>query len=145
MAEKAKQKRDLWIGHKLGNMTTDVKIGGKESLSDAILIQKCKSKAPVIPDEFTIPCLYAAFHEGCQPRTNLVYHNYRDSDQKLTERQKQLHGNKRFVNEGSSRPLTSKDRADVLRRYLITEIKSLTLILHCFVDENIFRDAANKP
>ena len=42
MAEKAKQKRDLWIGHKLGNMTTDVKIGGKESLSDAILIQKCK-------------------------------------------------------------------------------------------------------
>ena len=38
MAEKAKHKRDLWIGHKLGNMTTDIKIGGKESLSDAMMI-----------------------------------------------------------------------------------------------------------
>ena len=38
MATKAYEKRDMWIGHKLGNMTTDVKIGGKESLSDAMLI-----------------------------------------------------------------------------------------------------------
>lgn len=30
LADRAKHKRDEWIGHKIGNMTTDVKIGGKE-------------------------------------------------------------------------------------------------------------------
>ena len=38
----AKEKRDIWIGHKLGNVTTDVKIGGKESLNEALLIQKSR-------------------------------------------------------------------------------------------------------
>ena len=38
----AKEKRDIWIGHKLGNVITDVKIGGKESLNEALLIQHSK-------------------------------------------------------------------------------------------------------
>ena len=38
----AKEKRDIWIGHKLGNVITDVKIGGKESLNEALLIQYSK-------------------------------------------------------------------------------------------------------
>ena len=33
-----KEKRDLWIGHKLGNVITDVKIGGKEASKEAQLI-----------------------------------------------------------------------------------------------------------
>ena len=37
-----KEKRDTWIGHKLGNVITDVKIGGKESINEALLIQRCK-------------------------------------------------------------------------------------------------------
>ena len=42
MVVRAKEKRDVWIGHKLGNVITDVKIGGKQSLNDAVLIQHCK-------------------------------------------------------------------------------------------------------
>ena len=38
----AKEKRDIWIGHKLGNVVTDVKIGGKKSLNEALLIQHSK-------------------------------------------------------------------------------------------------------
>ena len=34
----SKEKRDLWIGHKLGNVITDVKIGGKDSMNEAALI-----------------------------------------------------------------------------------------------------------
>ena len=43
MAIKSKEKRDVWIGHKLGNVITDVKID-KKSLNEAVLIQRGKSK-----------------------------------------------------------------------------------------------------
>ena len=39
MCAKAKEKRDFWIGYKLGNVVTDVKIGGKDSRKEAYLIQ----------------------------------------------------------------------------------------------------------
>ena len=42
MVAKAKEKRDFWIGYKLGNVVTDVKIGGKDSKNEAFLIQSCK-------------------------------------------------------------------------------------------------------
>ena len=42
MIVRSKEKRDIWIGHKLGNVITDVKIGGKDSLNEAFLIQQSK-------------------------------------------------------------------------------------------------------
>ena len=39
MATRSTEKRDLWIGHKLGNVITDIKIGGKKSHTDALLVQ----------------------------------------------------------------------------------------------------------
>ena len=38
MATTSKEKRDLWIGHKLGNIITDVKIGGKTADNEAFMI-----------------------------------------------------------------------------------------------------------
>ena len=38
MAMVSKEKRDLWIGHKLGNIITDVKIGGKDVHGEAFMI-----------------------------------------------------------------------------------------------------------
>ena len=50
----AKEKRDIWIGHKLGNVITDVKIGGKESLNEALLIQHSKllDNCPLVSTSF---------------------------------------------------------------------------------------------
>ena len=73
MASKAREKRDMWIGHKLGNMTTDVAIGGKESLTDALLIQK-------------------SFHEGCVPLKHETLHNFRLSQPEVLLYQRRLHG-----------------------------------------------------
>ena len=54
MIDLAKEKRDIWIGHKLGNVTTDVKIGGKESLNEALLIQKSKlDSCPLVNTNLT--------------------------------------------------------------------------------------------
>ena len=39
MVSRSQDKRDVWIGHKLGNVLTDIKIGGKESIKEALLIQ----------------------------------------------------------------------------------------------------------
>ena len=83
MAEKAREKRDMWIGHKLGNMTTDVNIGGKESLTDAILIQK-------------------TFHEGCVPLINEEYHNFRLSQPEVLMNQRHIHGTSPFINSGGT-------------------------------------------
>ena len=41
MVIKYKEKRDLWIGHKLGNVITDVQID-KAASREACLIQYCK-------------------------------------------------------------------------------------------------------
>ncbi len=46
MVVNSREKRDIWIGHKLGNVITDVKIGGKVALTEAFLIQSCKSLLP---------------------------------------------------------------------------------------------------
>ena len=42
MASRSKERRDEWIGHKLGTMVTDVKFGGKESKREAEILMSCK-------------------------------------------------------------------------------------------------------
>ena len=42
MASRSKERRDEWIGHKLGTMVTDVKFGGKESIREAEILMSCK-------------------------------------------------------------------------------------------------------
>ena len=62
MIIKSKEKRDIWIGHKLGNVITDVKIGGKESLNEAVLIQH-------------------SLNDGSVPVLHTSAHNFRGSAQ----------------------------------------------------------------
>ena len=42
LANRSKERRDEWIGHKLGNMVTDVTVGGKEAVKDAEILMSCK-------------------------------------------------------------------------------------------------------
>lgn len=78
MVARSKEKRDLWIGHKLGNVITDVKIGGKQSLNEAMLIQHCKS----ILDRLIVYYVLA-FHEGSVPLVCSDLHNFRKAEQEL--------------------------------------------------------------
>ena len=42
LAVKSTENRDLWIGHKLGNVITDTKIGGNQAQTEAVLVQNGK-------------------------------------------------------------------------------------------------------
>ena len=102
MAVKSTENRDLWIGHKLGNVITDTKIGGNKEQTEALLVQNGKLV-------FSLSYLYRltlslilAFHEGSVPMKHADLHNFRMGDRSAREIQRKMH-DQRFINSGNKK------------------------------------------